>query len=363
MDESTLSFLRRVYRDHYFKHHDLVQIPSQIQAREFGYIPFAGGMIRHLSFKNPGELVAELVKQAPSSVYCSNAIYENPTLQMDEKGWLGAELIFDIDADSIPTPCKARHNWWFCNSCNSGGMGTKPAKCPKCRSPALNQVQWSCGECLSATKEHVKRLTNFLTEDFGVGEHEIRLFFSGNRGYHVHVQDKRFDKADPQMRIELANYIRGNNLDLDIRMSPRSKGTDDNGILGWRRRSKFFLVSKASNFSKRQTQKLTDEIVAANAAFIDEAVTTDIHRVFRMPGTLHGNSGLLKIQVNKIDDFDPQRDPVILSAEKVKVHIDFAPNFSLNGINFGPYNSSTVQIPIYAAVFLVARGLGQVPVG
>jgi len=359
MDDATISFLRRVYRAHYFKHHDLVQIPSKIQAREFGYIPFGGGMVRHLSFKNPGELIAELVKQAPSSVYCSNAIYENPTLQMDEKGWLGAELIFDIDADSIPTPCKAKHNWWYCNSCRSGGMGTKPTRCPKCRSPGLEQVHWSCAECLGATKEHVKRLIGFLTKDFGVDEGAIRLYFSGNRGYHAQVLDERFWKADSQVRAELANYIRGNALSPRL-LSQNNKTTDDEGSFGWTRRSELFQMSRTLNSSKRQVQKLVDEIISTNAAYIDEAVTTDIHRVFRMPGTLHGNSGLLKMQVNDIDNFDPQLDPVVLPAEKVKVHVDFAPQFSLNGADFGPYNASTIQIPIYAAVFLIARGFGSI---
>jgi DNA primase small subunit len=362
MDESTLTFLRRVYRGHYFKHHDLVEIPSQIQAREFGYIPFGGGMIRHLSFKNRGELVAELVKQAPSSVYCSNATYERPTLQMDEKGWLGADLIFDIDADSIPTPCKAKHKWWRCTACKKGGMGAKPSKCPRCRSSALEQVQWSCEECLNATKEHVKRLTDFLMADFGVSQQRIRLYFSGNRGYHAHVQDERFAKADPQMRAEVANYIRG--IGLSLRFAPQdNKAADAENSMGWRRRSDLFMMTTTSTYGKRQAQKLTDQIVVVNAALIDESVTTDIHRVFRMPGTLHGNSGLLKMRVESIDDFDPEKDPVVLSDEKVKVHVDFSPGFSLNGVKFGPYDSSTVQIPIYAAVFLTARGLGEVLAG
>ena len=103
--------------------------------------------------------------------------------------------------------------------------------------------------------------------------------------------------------------------------------------------------------------------MTANAALIDESVTTDIHRVFRMPGTLHGSSGLLKMRVKEIGGFDPQMDPVVLSGEKVKVHIDFSPEFSLNGTRFGPYDSSTIQIPIYAAVYLTARGLGQVLAG
>jgi DNA primase small subunit len=79
-----------------------------------------------------------------------------------------------------------------------------------------------------------------------------------------------------------------------------------------------------------------------------------------MPGTLHGNSGLLKMRVDSLEAFDPQNHPVVLGGETVKVHIYYSPEFFLKGTRFGPYNSSTVQIPIYAAVYLLARGLGVV---
>ncbi len=357
MDEKVVSFLRKVYRGHYFKRHDLVEIPSEMASREFGYIPFGGGMIRHLSFKNGGELFAELVKQAPSSVYCSNAVYESPTLQMDEKGWKGAELIFDIDADAIPTSCKTRHTWWFCNNCHKGGMGTKPAKCPGCQGQTLEQVHWSCRECLNATKEHVKRLVDFLQDDFGIDREDIQLYFSGNRGYHAHVSDKRFETADPKTRAEIANYIRGSGLNLKVQDRVTSHVE-----LGWSRRTSLFLAkaTEGGTPSPKRTQKLTNQIIAANAALIDESVTTDIHRVFRMPGTLHGSSGLLKMRIASLEKFDPQKDPVVLGGETVAVRIYYSPEFFLNGVRFGPYNDSTVQIPIYAAVFLLARGLGAI---
>ena len=356
MDEKVVSFLRKTYRGHYFKHHDLVEIPSEMASREFGYIPFGGGMVRHLSFKSGGELFAELVKQAPSSVYCSNAVYERPTLQMDEKGWKGAELIFDIDADAIPTTCKARHTWWFCSNCHRGGMGTKPAKCPGCQDQTVEQVHWSCRECLNATKEHVKRLVDFLQDDFGIDRQDIQLYFSGNRGYHAHVDDERFDAADPQMRAEIANYIRGRGLNLKVQDRVTSHVE-----LGWSRRTSLFLAKATEGNSRpKRNQKLTNHIIATNAALIDESVTTDIHRVFRMPGTLHGSSGLLKMRIESLEKFDPQKDPVVLGGETVPVRIYFAPEFFLNGNRFGPYNNSAVQIPIYAAVFLLARGLGEV---
>ena len=132
-------------------------------------------------------------------------------------------------------------------------------------------------------------------------------------------------------------------------------------MFGWGRRASLFLSTFATTAnSTRKNQKLAEQVVLVNAALIDESVTTDIHRVFRMAGTLHGNSGLMKKRVESLERFDPQIEPVVLSGEDVRVHVYYSPEFNLNGMKFGPYNSSTVQIPIYAAVFLLARGLGRV---
>lgn len=346
--------MRKVYREYYFNRHSMVEVPSKLASREFGYIPFGGGMIRHLSFKSGGELAAELVKQAPSSVYCSNAVYERPTLQMDEKGWLGAELIFDIDADSIPTPCKNKHAWWYCPDCHRGGMGPKAAKCPSCRGLSVEQMHWSCRECLNAAKEHTRRLVDFLTDDFGVDRELIRLYFSGNRGYHAHVRDERFEAADSSMRADVANYIKGTGFNLKA-MQDKTLSLPS---LGWGRRAGLFLAK--SDVPMKKNQKTMEQIVGAYAAFIDESVTTDVHRVFRMPGTLHGNSGMLKMKIDSLEDFDPQVNPVVLGDEIVKVNVNYAPEFYLKGRRFGPYDSATVALPTYAAVYLLARGLGGV---
>jgi DNA primase small subunit len=288
---------------------------------------------------------------------------------MDEKGWKGAELIFDIDADSIPTPCKVRHTWWYCQSCHKGGMGTKPAKCPGCQLPgAAQQVHWSCQECLNATREHIVRLVDFLVEDFGMSRQQIRTYFSGSRGYHAHVKDERFETADPPIRAEIANYVKGTGFNVksvpsDVRASGSgmfSSSTSSSASSGWGRRTNLFLSTFAPTASTKKNQKLAEQVALVNAALIDESVTTDIHRVFRMPGTLHGNSGLLKKRVESLERFDPQIEPVVLSGEEVRARIYYSPEFSLNGVKFGPYDSTTVQIPIYAAVFLLARGLGRV---
>jgi DNA primase small subunit len=169
------------------------------------------------------------------------------------------------------------------------------------------------------------------------------------------VQDERFEMADPQVRAEIANYIRGTGFSLKVQ--DRVSGQAE---LGWNRRANLYLAATEGASHLKKNQKLTNQIVAANAALIDESVTTDIHRVFRMPGTLHGSSGLLKMRVDSLEQFDPQKQPVVLSGEPVTVQVYYSPEFFLNGMRFGPYDSSKVKIPIYAAVFLLARGLGAV---
>ena len=350
-DEKTTAFLRRTFREHYFKHHDDVEVPTMIQNREFGYIPFGKGMIRHLSYKSMGELAAELVKQAPSSVFCSNGTYSNPTLPMDEKEWKGAELIFDIDASSIPTACRTKHSFWTCKACGKViRSAERPVRCPKCQGTSTTQLHWSCPECLAAAKDHASRLFGFLTEDFGVSSANIKVYFSGNRGFHLHVEDARFDEMEPSARAEIANYIKGTGL-----VRPQGSDRASSGIAGkggWPER----MVRSAS---KDQPPKL-EQVINTFKSEIDESVTTDIHRIFRMPGTLHGNSGLLKMRVADLEGFRPEYDPVVLGDEDVTLSVQGSPVFSLKGRTFGPYSSEEPELPTYAAVYLMTKGLARV---
>jgi DNA primase small subunit len=346
-DEKTIAFLRRTYREYYFRHHDDVEVPTMIGSREFGYTPFGKGMIRHLSYKTSGELAADLVKQAPSSVFCSNATYSNPTLSMDEKGWKGAELIFDIDASSIPTVCRAKHSFWVCKTCGKViRSAERPARCPKCEGMGAVQLHWSCAECLGAAKDHVSRLIGFLLKDFGVSSAGIKVYFSGNRGYHLHVDDERFDAMEPSARAEIANYIKGTGL-------VRPHGSDRTPAEGgW--------LERINTSTKQGQPQRLETVVSVFGSRIDESVTTDIHRIFRMAGTLHGNSGLLKMRIHDLDGFRPEHDPVVLGGEEVTVSVQGSPVFSLKGRDFGPYSSEEVELPTYAAVYLMTKSLGRV---
>ena len=80
---------------------------------------------------------------------------------MDEKGWLGADLVFDLDADHL----EGAHDMTF-------------------------------EEMLAEVKvEFKKLLDSYLLGDFGFDEKDILIVFSGGRGYHAHVRDKRDRKS------------------------------------------------------------------------------------------------------------------------------------------------------------------------
>jgi DNA primase small subunit len=126
-------------------------------------------MVRHLSFKSEGELKAHLVKEAPRSVYYSIAYYYDPTLPMQEKGWKGADIAFDIDCDDLNLECKKEHDIWICSSCGARGKGSKPKRC-RCGSTSFKQLNWVCSNCLEGAKEEVKKLIEILVSDLGLHE-------------------------------------------------------------------------------------------------------------------------------------------------------------------------------------------------
>src|SRR5919107_1254121 len=115
----TMSVIKKAFREYYFDQPKAIEEPLKMEQREFGCMQFGqAGMLRHLSFKSMKELDAILVREAPSDVYCSNAYYRFPTQQpMQEKQWLGADLIFDIDGKDLGMPCVPSHSYLVCINC------------------------------------------------------------------------------------------------------------------------------------------------------------------------------------------------------------------------------------------------------
>ncbi|NWG09238.1 MAG: hypothetical protein HXX80_02830 [Nitrososphaerales archaeon] len=385
MNGKTMAFLGQVFRDFYYKNAERISAPIRMNEREFGYMSFNKVMVRHLSFQKEGELRVFLIKEAPHSVYYSCAYYHEPTLAMEEKGWKGADLIFDIDADAIPTDCKEEHNNWVCKDCSLMGKGKRLEKCPKCGGMRIDEENWVCPLCLEATKSEAIKLIDFLLEDFGIQKKSIKVYFSGSRGYHVTVEESSFEGLDQMARNELSDYVSG--VGLSLESLGFSKGVSYEsmyGLLpltkdpGWRGRiARFFSEMEFEDYDstgKDNRDKilyiygkkgykgfvdLVNMIVKKLSAKIDVMVTTDIHRIFRLFNTLHGSTGMIKKECDDLIPFDPLTDAVVLGEEPIQVFVNHSPKFTLKRNLFGPYKSEKVTLPLMVAVYLMGKGAAR----
>ena len=366
-------------------------------------------MVRHKSLAKISSLRSILCEIVPSDVYHSCAYYENPEADMAMKGWLGADLVFDIDADHIPTPCNKVHDEWTCKQCGSSGRGTPPEKCPKCGRQRFDSKTWPCIMCLESTKEEAIKLLDMLENDFGFSGHELSIFFSGHRGYHVHVTSNPSQTLDTLARKEIVDYITGLGLDVctknetrsDRRVSSRTFSLHDFGRHKRLKRDLQLFIQKATKDDLvdagirgkksiaaileykqeilnrciegglwNSVNGITDEtwfklatyLTDIESAKIDTVVTTDIHRLIRMNGTLHGKTGLMKIDlpIGNLKDFDPFKEAVAFKDGTAKVFVSSVPEFQIGGRMFGPYKNETVEVPSAVAILLVCKGRAEV---
>jgi len=367
-----------------------------MEKREFGFALFEGFMLRHKSFNNFGELKNFLENTVPMDAYYSCAYYENPTAEMDQKGWLGADLIFDVDADHIPTDCDKVHDEWTCSTCGFIGKGIAPERCPICNGEKFNVTTWPCEICLESARAETMKLLDMLMNDFGFSDKEIQVFFSGHRGYHIQIESETILSLDAVARKEIVDYITG--LGFNVEPSNVSQWS----FCGWGKRSHMGVLEFISKAKEEDLRRLgikgkTAKVIIQNrdallenwasgvwrsvrgvgsetvkrvikhavelkSARIDTVVTTDIHRLIRLPETLHGKTGLKKtwLSTSEIENFDPFDEAVAFKRGTVSLFVVDAPKFRLGSETFGPYKKQKVELPIAAAVLLICKNKAEV---
>ena len=406
---SSRDFVYGKFSDFYSDPSTVVPPPTLLGQRELGFFLFKERiMLRHKVFARISDLRSFLGEAVPSDVYRSCAYYENPGAEMDKKGWLGADLVFDIDADHIPTSCNKIHDEWACGKCGFSGKGITPETCPICEGRKFNTKTWPCELCLKSAKEETAKLIDMLEKDFGFSSKEISVFFSGHRGYHVHVENEAVKTLDAMARKEIVDYVSGLGLAIssDKAKSRSAKRRASRGFslhdFGWNKRLKLGLQNfllKATKEDLRNVgikgksaailrnkevilkrcveegrwgsvkgvgvktwRKLAEYVKGLESSKIDTVVTTDTHRLIRMNGTLHGKTGLKKVEfpLRSLEDFDPFEEAVAFKEGAVKVFVSDAPEFRLGGNVFGPYINQTVELPTAVAVLLICKGRAEV---
>ncbi|WP_338739100.1 DNA primase small subunit PriS [Haloplanus salilacus] len=378
MDRRTREYLAGRFGD-YYRSAEPTRPPAAA-SREWGHIPWTSGaettMVRHQSIYDLGDLGDFLQRDAPRHVYFSAARYDDPGAgSMDEKGWQGADLVFDLDADHLP--------------------GTDPEAA-------------TYAEMLADCKDALERLLDLLERDFGF--EDVTVVFSGGRGYHVHVRDGGLAELDSAARREIVDYVRAVDLDVEGLVRTRAVGGTTRRELrtrgGWGRRTHRRLrafveelesvdeatakdrlmavdgigegrattllgvfvgneaaveegnVEVGGPGARTLVEALAHETVEAESAPIDEPVTTDTRRLIRLPGSLHGGSGLVvrRIDRDDLDAFDPLVDavPERFTRRSVRVEVTDPGQVELNGDSF-TLDAGDHSVPECVGVFLMAR--------
>ncbi|MCJ7608698.1 DNA primase small subunit PriS [Candidatus Bathyarchaeota archaeon] len=399
---------RTLFAEYYTKHHLEIKPPSAMDQREFGFLLSREKMmVRHKSFTTQRELHEFLQEYVPGDVYYSSAYYTHPTMPMEKKGWLGADLIFDIDSDHLDTPCKQEHDYWTCDNCSRSGRGDKPGTCANCGGAKFRTETWPCEKCLDAAKMETQKLLDFLISDFGFPPEETVICFSGQRGYHVHIEEPEVRQLDQGARREISDYITGLGLKLEfhgLADTDRNSGPGpEPDSYGWDGRiakgvfDALSAVSSPKEFKKidgvsaKAAKVLTEnrdkileswgttksrpmrsvdmgswralasQEILKQSSIIDTVVTTDIHRLIRLPLTLHGKTGLKAVLLlpRALDRFDPLEDAVAFNEGVLRVSIDDCHAFRIGDQTFGPYTNEEAELPLAAALFLLCKRVAK----
>jgi DNA primase small subunit len=375
MNPATTEFLRQRFTEYYRK--AVLVSPSSLEQREWGFVLFNPGasdmrMRRHVGFASRDELTSYIQNLIPQHTYYSTAYYEKPDAgTMAEKGWCGADLIFDLDADHI--------------------------------------VRGPYDQMLARVKEETEKLLDMLTVEFGMDKKTIELVFSGGRGYHVHVKDIAFRNWGSAERRELIDYICGIGIDPAAMLSGKAPSSPC-----WQNRFRETLLEylrwlgclpaeeamahltaldgvgkeSATTFLRNREDIISsiesrpsgmifkDRVLGIivsqqegefkkrllnRAALADEPVTTDTKRLIRMPTSLHGGSGMRvqPLELRDLHDFDPLVDAVVFGTRDVRVNLNFNLKMPMLGSTY-ELQKGISTVPEAVAVFLCARGAAEI---
>lgn len=389
------------FRRWYSAYSGTIPAPTEIKHREFAFLAFGGKtMFRHIGFRDEAAFRRHLAESAPAHCYHSSSYYKDPEAEMSRKGWLGADLIFDIDADHFNLPCQQEHDKWRCRTCGAEGVGKPPELCT-CGKATFETETWLCEKCLRAAKHETQKLLDILIQDFGVDpSKDIVVNFSGNRGYHVHVRSQAVRTLDQSARREIVDYIMGTGLNpeyMGFNLQLRG-GVSSLAEEGWRGRACRSLYDYVASVTPEEVKGLKigrnatrnilerreevleslrerhpssvlrlidaaslEKIMAVSvkeqAADIDTVVSTDIHRLIRLPNTLHGKTGwqVQTVPVDRLADYDPMTSAVAFREGTERVYVRSAPKVRIGDTEYGPYSDEAVEVPTAVAMFLLCK--------
>ncbi len=330
-DDEKLTAIRAYYQgDFSLQEFFSVAGMTDFKNREFGF-QMSGGFIRNRSFESPSQLLHFIQQMSPLGVY-AGSIYETPPTAentIQNIYWVSRELIFDIDL-------------------------TDYDEVRRCDCKGTKNICELCWDLLRCVAEILLRLL-----DKAFGFKEIQLVFSGGRGIHLWIRDPLATQLTANQRKAIIDYIsliKGKQIlwrsstEIRGKISKTFRDTWIEIVLSSVLHRKFItrkelqeygfspagakhiyenreqILQEAYNTSsqeksvlrlarllthKRGRRKNFDEILRNiiwfNYPRFDATVTTDLHRIIRMPGSVHYGTGRLCqiIPDNNFAEFNP----------------------------------------------------------
>ena len=389
--DATLQWVSEVFGRYYAANPP--PLPSRFARREFGFL-WNGKkfFLRHTGFSSRGAFHQFLAREAPHHAYYSTAYYDTPSAPtMKEKAWRGADLIFDLDADHLPGGDKMSFEEQLAavkvqarklldefllgdfgfdadhiRIVFSGGRGYHF----HVTDPRVLQLD-------SAAR---REIVDYLAPNDTVAG-LIRDKWIVERTTHVGPFEKKVKTIPPatvggwpgRLSKTLADYLER------LASLPREEAvaelTKFKGIgekkaseaVSWLSPQLIERLRTGRGSSDRfelppglqqeaLVRALQETIAGMAEGETDEPVTADIKRLIRLPGSLHGKTGL-RVTPVPIDDFarfDPLRDAVALSDEPVRVVVSRPTEVALRGERV-TVQPGEQELPLHQAMFVVLR--------
>ena len=302
----------------YYKNADF-EVPEDFEKRELAIQTFDGKMIRHMAVSDLEDMRKTVLSKGAVDVYLSTASYENPDAPtMDSKGWLRADLQFDIDVDHFED-CKPR-----LKVCNDQLVPIEE----ECEGKPLQLVT---KDCLMRGFYLAKKLVHVLDKYFAISKEMVEIHFSGNRGFHVIARNTPYDESGSDVRREIADFILGNQLKRDNFCLKKDCVIPTPDDPGWRGRVgeelERLLPHQVQLWGQVENAKeLLEKAIESAKIDIDSQVTVDTSRLMRVPGSLNRKSMLMVKKVWKTFKYDvdlsPFKDYEVLVKAKVDMDLE-----------------------------------------
>jgi len=325
---------------------------------------FRGPSLRPVYFQYIDSLSKFLIEYPYAGVYASTGYYLDPNeVDMNKKTLMKTDLVFDLDM----------------------------------------KIEGTRYEFFEKMCKHTKTLIHdFLIKDFGISPDKIKVEFSGNKGFHVTVDDEDMRNMDVSDRRQMIDYIMGLKVDKNILFSG-NKTSPVSG--GWRRHADNLIREILSNTEGSNNGEMTDYFLELGipknrvkkisgllsnarvrnamkaghlnvlydadsrllgdlknillrrhksglAAVLDRAVTVSTHRLFRVPGSIHRKSGLpcINLEIADLESPDFIFEKIIQVVGEDPVEIELGHDIVLDLYEKETLSKGTYTMPRWKAI-------------